>query len=91
MAAFASANLGDVSPNLSGAFCADPSKTCDPMTNTCGVFGTLFNYEPCYAVGPGEDMFESTYIIAERQFNKAMVSNDLSSPQSSPGWGFTNV
>ena len=46
-------------------------QTCDPLTNTCGA-GTLFNYEPCYAVGPGgEDMFESTYIIAQRQFSKA--------------------
>ena len=48
------------------------SQTCDPITNTCGI-GSLFNYEPCYAVGPGGgDMFESTYVIAERQLNKAM-------------------
>ena len=50
----------------------NPFQTCDPITNTCGT-GSLFNYEPCYAVGPGGgDMFESTYVIAERQLNKAM-------------------
>ena len=72
VAAFASSNLGDVSPNLSGAFCLDPDQTCDPVTNTCGAGGSLFRYEPCYAVGPGgADMFESTRVIAERQFDKA--------------------
>ena len=41
----------------------------------------------CYASGPGEDMFDSTHIIAERQFNAALdlfmnadESEELSGP-----------
>ena len=76
MAAFASANLGDVSPNLSGPFCLNENQECNITTNTCPKFPNVIEdvfYEPCYAVGPGgDDYFESTRIIAERQFNKAV-------------------
>ena len=55
VAAFASANLGDVSPNLSGPFCLNQNQECDIYTNTCPKFPNLVEdvfYEPCYAVGP---------------------------------------
>ena len=55
VSAFASANLGDVSPNLSGPFCLNQNQECDIYTNTCPKFPNLVEdvfYEPCYAVGP---------------------------------------
>ena len=73
MAAFASSNLGDSSPNLQGATCQDTGKPCEPFSNTCED-GTTLN---CYALGPGEDMFDSCRIIAERQFKKAEVLREL--------------
>ena len=70
MAAFASANLGDVSPNLKGAKCIDTGKDCDLYQSTCE--GRTQN---CIAFGPGDNMKESTYIIGDRQFQEAKVSN----------------
>ena len=66
MAAFASANLGDVSPNLKGAKCIDTGKDCDLYQSTCE--GKAKN---CIAFGPGDTMKESTYIIGDRQFHEA--------------------
>ena len=90
MAAFASANLGDVSPNLSGPFCLDESKECDIATNTCphGIDVTPdVGFEPCYAVGPGgEDYFESTRVIAERQFDKALELFNDKAGYRDGGW-----
>jgi len=63
VAAFASTNLGDVSPNLKGPHCADTGLPCDLIHSTCNG-----RTELCWAAGPGEDMFDSTRIIAERQF-----------------------
>ena len=63
VAAFASTNLGDVSPNTAGPHCLDTGKPCDVLHSTCGGRNEL-----CVASGPGKDMFESTQIIAEKQY-----------------------
>ena len=70
VAAFASSNLGDVSPNLNGPICVDTGLPCDFDTSTCEGRNQM-----CMASGPGKDMFESTYIIAERQYKMAEVKN----------------
>ena len=67
VAAFASTNLGDVSPNTLGPRCIDTGLPCDLEHSTCD--GRTQN---CIAFGPGADMFESTKIIAERQFRAAL-------------------
>jgi len=66
VAAFASSNLGDVSPNIKGAKCIDTGKDCDLYQSTCE--GRTQN---CIAFGPGNTMKESTYIIGDRQFQEA--------------------
>jgi len=63
--AFASANLGDISPNTLGAFCADTGEPCDGKTSTCNGRNEL-----CQARGPGRDMQESCEIIGHKQFVK---------------------
>lgn len=67
--AFASTNLGDVSPNLKGPHCLDTGLPCDNVTSTCDG-----DAKKCVSFGPGKDMFESTEIIAKRLFGKASVS-----------------
>jgi len=69
VAAFAATNLGDVSPNTAGARCLDTGLPCDRETSTCNG-----RNEMCVAFGPGTngDMFESTDIIARKQFDLAM-------------------
>merc|ERR1711970_598333 len=66
VAAFASTNLGDVSPNTMGPRCIDTGLPCDTEHSTCDG-----RTQMCIAFGPGKDMFESTKIIAERQFKKS--------------------
>ena len=66
IAAFASTNLGDVSPNILGPKCIDTGLPCDVEHSTCNN-----RTQMCIASGPGVDMFDSTRIIAERQFNAA--------------------
>ena len=61
VAAFASTNLGDVSPNTMGPRCIDTGLPCDTEHSTCDG-----RTQMCIAFGPGKDMFESTKIIAER-------------------------
>ena len=68
MAAFASSNSGDVSPNINGSKCKDTGMACDFSNSTCG--GSSQN---CLAFGPGTDMKDSTYIIGKRQFQEAKV------------------
>ncbi|XP_050511966.1 neutral ceramidase isoform X3 [Diabrotica virgifera virgifera] len=63
--AFASTNLGDVSPNTKGAICILTGKPCDYIHSTCGG-----NTKYCIASGPGKDMTESTEIIATNLFHK---------------------
>ncbi|XP_071106095.1 neutral ceramidase B-like [Haliotis cracherodii] len=67
VAAFAQSNEGDVSPNTKGPHCIDSGLPCDILTSTCHGKNEL-----CVAAGPGRDMFESTKIIGENQYNKAM-------------------
>jgi len=69
VAAFASTNLGDVSPNTDGPKCQDTGLECDVEHSTCDG-----RTQMCIAAGPGKDMFESTKIIAERQYR---VANEL--------------
>ncbi|XP_027940381.1 neutral ceramidase 1-like isoform X1 [Vigna unguiculata] len=68
VSAFCQSNCGDVSPNVLGAFCIDTGRPCDFNHSTCGGKNEL-----CYGRGPGyPDEFESTRIIGERQFRKAV-------------------
>lgn len=69
VAAFASTNLGDVSPNIKGPRCQISGVECDMNTSKCPS-----NTEFCVASGPGNDIFESTKIIAENLYSKAAVS-----------------
>jgi neutral ceramidase len=66
VAAFASSNLGDVSPNTRGPHCSGSGLPCQPHTSSCAGTG-----EECVAEGPGRNMVESTRIIAEMQYWKA--------------------
>jgi len=76
VAAFASTNLGDVSPNTNGAKCIDTGLPCDGTKSTCNG-----RCENCIAFGPGTngDIFESTQIIGDKQFQfaKGLMSADV--------------
>lgn len=78
VAAFASSNLGDVSPNTDVPRCYGNGAPCDILTSTCEG-----RNEHCYAMGPGKDgdMFESTRIIAEKQYNMSIVLWDAATTQ----------
>jgi neutral ceramidase len=69
VAAFASTNLGDVSPNTAGPRCLDTGLSCDGEASTCQGRNEL-----CVAFGPGVegDMMESTQIIGQRQYEHAL-------------------
>lgn len=78
VAAFGSANLGDVSPNTEGPKCIDTGESCENESSTCcDKDGNNCYVQKCIAFGPGKDqkgdpdMQESTRIIGERQFQKA--------------------
>ncbi|XP_041332273.1 neutral ceramidase-like [Pyrgilauda ruficollis] len=84
VAAFASSNLGDVSPNTRGPFCANTGESCDNPQSTCPVGGATM----CMAKGPGNDMFESTRIIGQNIYLKAKelyekASQEVTGPLSS--------
>ncbi|KAG5873592.1 hypothetical protein JTB14_014405 [Gonioctena quinquepunctata] len=64
--AFASSNLGDVSPNTKGPMCINTGEKCDGPTSTCKGSAKY-----CIAFGPGKDMYESTEIIAKKMYEKA--------------------
>jgi len=66
VAGFFQANEGDVSPNTDGPKCPD-GNACDAETSTCDG-----KNEGCIAAGPGQDMFESTYIIGQTQSDAAI-------------------
>ncbi|RZC32111.1 neutral ceramidase [Asbolus verrucosus] len=78
--AFASSNLGDVSPNTNGPRCVTTGEKCDSMTSTCDGHAKY-----CIASGPGRDMFESTKIIAEKLFDKAKMLLEKSSSKEMRG------
>ncbi|KAG6451901.1 hypothetical protein O3G_MSEX007377 [Manduca sexta] len=80
--AFASTNLGDVSPNTRGPRCEFSGKRCDQERLLCKL-----PKERCFASGPGRDMFESTKIIANKLFEAGMQvlnqpGEDLTGPLS---------
>ncbi|CAG9785826.1 unnamed protein product [Diatraea saccharalis] len=64
--AFASTNLGDVSPNTRGPRCEFSRAVCDQGKLVCS------GKERCFASGPGRDMFDSTRMIATKLFDGAM-------------------
>nr|ADK88944.1 putative ceramidase [Bovicola ovis] len=68
VAAFASSNLGDVSPNTDGPKCHQSGTECTPVSR-CDDF-----WEECYALGPGKngDMFESAEIIGTKMSTAAL-------------------
>lgn len=77
VSAFCQSNVGDVSPNVFGAFCIDTGLPCDFNHSTCNGKNEL-----CYGRGPGfPDEFESTRIIGERQFRKAVELFNTASEQ----------
>nr|XP_043619098.1 neutral ceramidase 2-like [Erigeron canadensis] len=66
--AFCQSNVGDVSPNVLGAFCTDTGLPCDFNHSSCHG-----NDQLCIGRGPGyPDETKSTKIIGERQFLKAV-------------------
>eukprot|EP00595_Chromulina_sp_UTEXLB2642_P000698 CAMPEP_0196768146 /NCGR_PEP_ID=MMETSP1095-20130614/42402_1 /TAXON_ID=96789 ORGANISM="Chromulina nebulosa, Strain UTEXLB2642" /NCGR_SAMPLE_ID=MMETSP1095 /ASSEMBLY_ACC=CAM_ASM_000446 /LENGTH=474 /DNA_ID=CAMNT_0042137325 /DNA_START=660 /DNA_END=2081 /DNA_ORIENTATION=+ len=69
VAAFASTNLGDVSPNTAGPKCIDTGLPCDGTTSSCNG-----KCEQCIAFGPGTngDIFESTQLIGQQQYEFAL-------------------
>ncbi|XP_072038922.1 uncharacterized protein [Amphiura filiformis] len=85
VAAFAQSNLGDVSPNTKGAKCIDTGLPCERNSSTCNG-----KTENCIAFGPGRDMFESTEIIAEKQYNRAMELYKNASMKLSGHIGFVH-
>ena len=84
VAAFASSNLGDVSPNTRGAKCIDTGLACDGTTSTCNG-----RCEKCIAFGPGVagDMVMSTQIIGEKQakFAKGLMDSAKEEIEDIPG------
>lgn len=77
VSAFCQSNCGDVSPNVLGAFCLDTGLPCDFNQSTCNGRNEL-----CYGRGPGyPDEFESTRIIGDRQFKKAVELFESASEQ----------
>ncbi|XP_010862950.2 neutral ceramidase isoform X1 [Esox lucius] len=68
VAAFASSNLGDATPNIKGPFCANTGEACDFLNSSCPVGGTKM----CIGLGPaGSNMFENTKIIGENIYKRA--------------------
>ncbi|XP_062957642.1 neutral ceramidase [Cynocephalus volans] len=67
VAAFASSNLGDVSPNVLGPHCINTGESCDNAHSTCPIGGPNM----CIAKGPGRDMIESTQIIGRNIYQRA--------------------
>uniref|UniRef100_A0A8C4W6C3 Neutral ceramidase n=1 Tax=Gopherus evgoodei TaxID=1825980 RepID=A0A8C4W6C3_9SAUR len=67
VAAFASSNLGDVSPNIKGPHCINTGESCDNPHSYCPVGGAKM----CMAAGPGSDMINSSKIIGQNLYLKA--------------------
>ncbi|XP_036192636.1 neutral ceramidase isoform X2 [Myotis myotis] len=52
VAAFASSNLGDVSPNILGPRCANTGESCDNANSTCPIGGALYALASQELTGP---------------------------------------
>ncbi|XP_030191310.1 neutral ceramidase isoform X2 [Lynx canadensis] len=81
VAAFASSNLGDVSPNILGPHCVNTGDSCDNANSSCPIGGS----STCIAMGPGHDMFNSTQIIGGIIYQRAKelyasASQELTGP-----------
>uniref|UniRef100_A0A8C0RQY7 Neutral ceramidase n=1 Tax=Canis lupus familiaris TaxID=9615 RepID=A0A8C0RQY7_CANLF len=81
VAAFASSNLGDVSPNILGPHCVNTGESCDNANSSCPIGGSSM----CMATGPGLDMFNSTQIIGRIIYERAKelyasASQELTGP-----------
>ncbi|KAF6107542.1 N-acylsphingosine amidohydrolase 2B [Phyllostomus discolor] len=81
VAAFASSNLGDVSPNILGPHCVNTGESCENVNSTCPIGGPTM----CMATGPGQDMLDSTQIIGRTLYQKAkdlytLASQELTGP-----------
>ncbi|XP_036294349.1 neutral ceramidase isoform X2 [Pipistrellus kuhlii] len=81
VAAFASSNLGDVSPNILGPHCVNTGESCDNANSTCPVGGSSM----CMSRGPGQDMLDSTQIIGRILHQRAsalyaLASHELTGP-----------
>ncbi|XP_040310162.1 neutral ceramidase isoform X3 [Herpailurus yagouaroundi] len=81
VAAFASSNLGDVSPNILGPHCVNTGDSCDNANSSCPIGGSSM----CIATGPGHDMFNSTQIIGGIIYQRAKelyasASQELTGP-----------
>ncbi|XP_051472982.1 putative neutral ceramidase C isoform X2 [Apus apus] len=81
VAAFASSNLGDVSPNTRGPFCSNTGESCNNPQSTCPVGGATM----CMARGPGGDMFDSTRIIGQNIYLKARELYDQAAQEITGG------
>ena len=92
VAAFASTNLGDVSPNTKGMTCQTAGQDSDEYhpvagepcyfeTSQCPIVdsdGNVSNSTTvCYALGPGKDMFDSATIIAKKQVDVSKQLMDV--------------
>lgn len=64
--AFASANLGDSSPNTAGPKCELSGKSCDLLSSSCPA-----DEGHCFSSGPGKDQFDSCKKIATKLFEGA--------------------
>lgn len=67
VAAFASTNLGDSSPNTMGAHCTVSGRSCDVLTSQCPKSDGV-----CMGHGPGVDDLDSCRIIATKLFDGAI-------------------
>ncbi|ELV10211.1 Neutral ceramidase [Tupaia chinensis] len=77
VAAFASSNLGDVSPNILGPHCTNTGESCDNANSTCPIGGPGM----CVAKGPRQDMLESTQTIGQAIYEKAQELYDSASQE----------
>ncbi|XP_066100270.1 neutral ceramidase isoform X1 [Saccopteryx bilineata] len=77
VAAFASSNLGDVSPNIRGPHCINTGESCDNANSTCPTGGATM----CVAMGPGQDMLDSTQIIGRTLYQRAKELYALASQE----------
>ncbi|XP_063243596.1 neutral ceramidase isoform X2 [Bacillus rossius redtenbacheri] len=69
--AFASSNLGDVSPNVVGPRCELSGQPCDEAVGCTG------RGERCFSSGLGDDMFSSARLLALALVDKAAVKGCL--------------
>ncbi|KAM9618783.1 neutral ceramidase [Trichechus inunguis] len=77
VAAFASSNLGDVSPNIRGPHCINTGESCENFNSSCRIGGPSM----CIATGPGKDMLDRTQIIGRSIYQRAKALYDSASQE----------